>query len=86
MAERKLIQVGIKALRTPTGEFMEAMPIYMEASSDMEEREETVINALDDVVIRYLKDYIDKRKKLARRSEPEVHEMEIELPLVFEDE
>lgn len=60
----EVIQVGIKALRKPNGEFMEAMPIYVPKTTELAEREKKVITNLETVEAKYLKKYIETRDKL----------------------
>lgn len=66
MKERtQLIQVGIKALLKPNGDFEAAMPIYISATPELMERENSIVASLELVEAQYLKDYIEKCKKVA---------------------
>lgn len=65
--QKKLIQVGIKILRTPTGECMESMPIYMEATPELIERERALIESWEVVKAHYLKEYIDAMEKVKKQ-------------------
>lgn len=61
----KFVQVGIKALRKPNGDFEAAMPIYISATPELIERENSIIASLELVEAQYLRDYIEKCKKVA---------------------
>lgn len=61
----KFVQVGIKALRKPNGDFEAAMPIYIPATSELMDREKAIVASLELVEAQYLKDYIEKCKKVA---------------------
>lgn len=61
-----LIQIGVMALRSPTGEFLPSQPIYKEipddqmASSGRTKEEEKAINDISKVLALKFKEYFDK--------------------------
>lgn len=57
---KELIQVGIKALRKPNGEFCEAMPIYMEATPQLKKAKEELISSCPEAVFAYYDKYFEK--------------------------
>lgn len=79
MEKEKVVQVGIKALRTPSGEFAPATPIYVPATPKLAEREEAVITSVAAVEAQYIKDYIEKRERAAKQTDQD-EEVEPELP------
>lgn len=79
MGKAAVVQVGIKALRTPSGEFAPATPIYVPATPKLAEREEAVIASVETVDAKYIKDYIEKRERAAKQTDQD-EEAEPELP------
>lgn len=61
----KFVQVGLKALRKPNGDFEAAMPIYIPATPELINRENVIVASLELVEAQYLRDYIEKCKKVA---------------------
>jgi hypothetical protein len=57
---QKFIQIGITALRDPaTGDFLPAVPLYIEATADATQAETTMINDIGRVFAEKMKQYID---------------------------
>lgn len=60
MAKTKFIQIGITALRDPaTGNFLPAVPLYIEATEDATESEKTMIKDIGKVFAEKMRQYID---------------------------
>ena len=68
MADPKVIQVGVKALRKPNGDFEKATPIYMAATPELVKREAAVVASLEAVDAHYLKAYIEARDKVPKQA------------------
>lgn len=64
--DKELIQVGIKALREPNGDFLPATPIFMVVTPKLAARKIVVIDEIEKVEAYYLKEYIDALKRTAR--------------------
>lgn len=68
MADKeKYIQVGVTALRGPSGEFLPAMPLYIKAEGGAEEAEEKLIGDIGHLLALRMKSYMDGCKEAGVR-------------------
>lgn len=58
--ERKFIQIGVVAARDPDGNFLPAVPIYVEATPELEAAETEVIADIGKIFAQKMKQYIDE--------------------------
>ena len=64
--ERKFIQVGFTAMRNPaTGEFLPAVPLYIEATPEVEASESTMIENIAGIFAEKFKQYHTATKAAA---------------------
>lgn len=76
MAKTKFIQIGITALRDPaTGDFLPAVPLYIEATEDATESEKAMIKDIGKVFAEKMRQYIDSggmnEGKAAKEDKPD---------------
>lgn len=69
MPKQKFIQVGVTALRDPaTGGFLPAVPLYIEATPEAEEAENTMLSDIGKVFADKMKQYVEGGGIVERRS------------------
>lgn len=67
MAQAKFIEIGFTALRDPaTGDFLPAVPLYIEATEDAQESESAMIRDIGKVFAQKMKQYIDAGGEVPR--------------------
>lgn len=67
MAEEKYIQIGIIAARDPSGNFLPAVPIYAEATPELEQAEEHQIMEIGAVFAAKMKQYIEATRQIKEK-------------------
>lgn len=66
--DSNVIQIGIKALRTPSGEFLEAQPILIPLTPELAERERLLLGDIEQIQAKAVYNYIEA-KKLSKNRE-----------------
>ena len=66
MEGEKYIQIGVIAARDPSGNFLPAVPIYVEATPELEQAEEHQIMEIGAVFAAKMKQYIDAGKRIGK--------------------
>ena len=59
MAEEKYIQIGVTALRGPGGEFLPAVPLFIQADDSAQAGEEKLVQDVGRLLALRMKAYID---------------------------
>lgn len=67
MAEEKYIQIGVIAARDPSGNFLPAVPIYVEATPELEQAEEHQIMEIGAVFAAKMKQYIEATRQIKEK-------------------
>lgn len=67
MAEEKYIQIGVIAARDPSGNFLPAVPIYAEATPELEQAEEHQIMEIGAVFAAKMKQYIEATRQIKEK-------------------
>lgn len=71
MEGEKYIQIGIIAARDPSGNFLPAVPIYAEATPELEAREERQIMEIGSVFAAKMKQYIEATRQIKEKESEE---------------
>lgn len=67
MEGEKYIQIGVIAARDPSGNFLPAVPIYVEATPELEQAEEHQIMEIGAVFAAKMKQYIEATRQIKEK-------------------